>query len=472
MKELKQKYHVALIRKIKSIAKVNTGQFLKAYSVLNGIETTLKPDKNRFSVDFNVGLFDDTRKQIKLGKTYKKIGLKTKEQNLVLEELYINGRGITDFSGSINQLYTKGYSKKKEYYYRCIIPIKKELIFRFHIEQTSYSTDLGIRSSLCTELNFEKSKIELYSIKDKPNHYAVIEIDTKMTFEKFSQVVFAVLVSYGYATGFMPGDKGFYAAYTNRKMEDPKHLYFTSMRESSNSHYRPVNSNSFGVISEKGKLAEKFYKSLRPISINEFSNLFELVHNNLDFSSVLLLIIETSNASLLFMTGGYSIALETLSKLITNGKTKDLIPIKDKTLRDKVIKDCITVINDNCATVIDSESLRILSLRIETTLNNPTNKDQLQKPFFILGIELLDKDLDTINMRNEFLHGRTPKVLKGKPLKAINEHMYYYSIRLYTLLNMLILKWVGYDNYVVNYPKIAENGTNIKLPKEKPFRKV
>ena len=32
--------------------------------------------------------------------------------------------------------------------------------------------------------------------------------------------------------------------------------------------------------------------------------------------------------------------------------------------------------------------------------------------------------------------------------------------RLYTLPNMIILKWMGYDDYVLNFPKIQEHFSN------------
>jgi hypothetical protein len=42
----------------------------------------------------------------------------------------------------------------------------------------------------------------------------------------------------------------------------------------------------------------------------------------------------------------------------------------------------------------------------------------------------------------------------------------------YTLLSMIILKWIGYDNRVVNYPKIHEGFTEIRLKEEEAFRQV
>ena len=44
-------------------------------------------------------------------------------------------------------------------------------------------------------------------------------------------------------------------------------------------------------------------------------------------------------------------------------------------------------------------------------------------------------------------------------------------MRFYTLLKTIILKWIGYDNRMVNYPKIHEGFKQIHL-NEEPFRQV
>ena len=87
---------------------------------------------------------------------------------------------------------------------------------------------------------------------------------------------------------------------------------------------------------------------------------------------------------------------------------------------------------------------------------------------------MLEKDLDLLNTRNDFLHGRIPDITNAgsnRSIERMDRDLYYASMRFYTLLNILILKWIGFDNYVINYPKIHESYSKIKL-KEKPYRKV
>lgn len=86
----------------------------------------------------------------------------------------------------------------------------------------------------------------------------------------------------------------------------------------------------------------------------------------------------------------------------------------------------------------------------------------------------MDEDLKILETRNEFLHGRVPDLTNAGAKRStdrINKDLYYCSMRFYTLLNMIILKWIGYDNKVVNYPKVHEGFIQIHL-EEEPFRQV
>lgn len=469
------KFLLNTLNKIKTIEKTHSGTISKPKSPLDGINANLKPIKNHFELEFQIDLFSPNRKMIQVGVNYKNVEYKIKSNTLIFSELFINMFGPPRVKGSVSQFHTKGFSKKKNYYYRIIIPTKKELPFHYSIEHTSYSSDLGYNSALSTEVNFEDKKIELYSIHHKDRTYAVIDVTVKMNYDSFSQIVFAMLVSYGYITGFMPGEKGYYITYGNAKMDVPNHILYRSMRETTNSSYQPLKSNAFAMIREKGKKAEKINAMLRPLSIQEFSNLFALTHNSLDFSSVLLLILESSVASLLFMPGGCAMALEALSDMIVGKNKPNLAPIKDKVLSKKVVRECQEIIVKYCDSIIDKADLDLLKERISSNLNKPTNKVLLKAPFDLLDIKLYPEDLILLGTRNDFLHGRIPDMTKAgtnRSLERLNYDLFYCSLRFYTLLNMLILKWIGYDNYVINYPKLQSRYTKIKLPNEQVFRKV
>ena len=244
------------------------------------------------------------------------------------------------------------------------------------------------------------------------------------------------------------------------------------MRDSIKSGYSPIYSNAYGYLHPDRALAEKYSSLLRPVSLYEFSLLCEKIHKSLDFSSTLMLILESSIASLLFMPGGYSIALETLSDLVIGKRKLKLAPIKDKSVSRKIRKEILEVLDKNSLT-ISPEDLATLQKRIDQ-LNQTTNKSRLKAPFDLLKIIINDEDLEVLETRNDFLHGRVPDMTNAgltRSTERISKDLYYCSMRFYTLLNIIILKWIGYDNRVVNYPKIHEGYTKIHLDEE-PFRQV
>ena len=111
--------------------------------------------------------------------------------------------------------------------------------------------------------------------------------------------------------------------------------------------------------------------------------------------------------------------------------------------------------------------MTFFSKKIEQ-INQPANKDTLLKPFEYLKIPINELDKQTIDHRNDLMHGKDLKsIFEGK-----NNDRYRFSasLRLYTLLSALILKYVGFDNRVVNHPKRSDS-LNIAT-KEEPFRQI
>ncbi|MGD5408099.1 hypothetical protein QUS89_22670, partial [Xanthomonas citri pv. citri] len=114
-------------------------------------------------------------------------------------------------------------------------------------------------------------------------------------------------IGLGYLTGFYVGDQGYFFAYSTVDMKTPKHFRCVQFRNSMNSGYSTVTSNAYSYL-HRNPAANKYYPLLRKVSLKEFSLLCEKVHQSLEFSSALVLILESSIASLLFMPGGYAIA--------------------------------------------------------------------------------------------------------------------------------------------------------------------
>lgn len=458
---------------IEQFEKPKSGKLISKNEVFNGKSAEFEPHENEFKIVFQYNTFSKNRENLDVGEFHKGIKIKFGETVYNLASVFLGNHAPPKVTGSIDRIHTVGFSEKKKHYYCLIIKLEKQLNFHYQIAETFFTTDLGYQSRTGTTAVINGEPIQVCCIHDdKKQYFLAVDSIFKQTFSEFAEKAHAVTVAMGYLSGFFAGNQGYFFAYTNKIMKQPKHFCCVALRDSIKSGYSPIYSNAYGYIHNNQPLADKYYKLLRPVSLNEFSLLCEKVHNSIDFASTLMLMLESSVASLLFMPGGYAIALETLSDLII-GKTKlKLAPIKDKSVSRKIRKEIFEVLNENSSTILPDD-LVTLHKRVDQ-LNQTTNKARLKAPFDLLKIAISNEDLTVLETRNDFLHGRVPDLTNEgvkRSTKRINKDLYYCSMKFYTLLNMIILKWIGYDNRVVNYPKIHEGFTQIRLDEE-PFRQV
>jgi hypothetical protein len=448
-----------LLNIIDDFIKPKEGKLIKSNSQLNNSKAILEPYGKSLSVTFEWNRFSKEEKNLNIGQSYKKVLFELKDKTYVFENIFLGTFLPPKIKGTVSFMYSKGFSKKKKFYYRLVIPLEIELKFHYSLSTNN------------AKINHDTLQFKVINNLENKS-FLVIESKTKQSYELFSDKTFALKNAIGYLTGHLAGNQGYFFAYTRQKMETAKHLYRCEFRDSIISSYSPIYSNPYGYIRNR-KLADKYYKNnlLRPINISELSTLCQRLYDSVELSSAIILILESSVSSLLFMPGGYAIALETLANIIKPDKKQKVAPMKPAVSK-KVRKECSEVI-DKYKEELSKDSYQALLDRIGW-FNQATNKAKLRAPFDYLKIDLLDEDLAILQARNDFLHGRVPDMTnagKDRSLERQNKDLYYASVRFYTLLNMLILKWIGYNNKTVNYPKINEDYTKIKL-KEEPYRQV
>lgn len=468
-------YHKDLLAVIDTFSTPMVGILSKKGSPLSGIEASLSHKQKGFKVEFEYDRSTKTSKRIDLGVTFKKLLFRGKGINIIFEKLWIGRHAPPTFEGDVDFFHTEGYSKKRAFYHRLVFPLKQKLDFRYQIVQLRYQSDLGTWP-VGTKAYIEKDEFIAYTFEEKKGkkQYFVIESDKKSRYDDFSEKAFALKNAIGYLTGYLIGDAGYFFAYSRKSMKDFEHYYFCSFRDTIKSSYSPLYTNPYSILHHKPKVAEKYYNSKELLNIpsNVLSSLANKLYSSLEFSSAIMLILESSVASLLFMPGGFAIVLETLSDLIMGDEKPKLAPIKDKLVAKKLRKSLIEVIDEQC-TDVESQDLKVLKIRVDN-INQITNGARLKAPFSKLGISLLPKDMEILEARNAFLHGRIPDISKSgliSDTERKNKDLYYASMRFYTLLNMLILKWAGFDGHVINYPKVYSDYTKIKL-KEPFYRKI
>ncbi len=447
---------------------------IKSNSSLNKLDGSLSRNKKAFKIEFNDPYL--AGKRIAVGQKYKQIEFETSNYNVIFEYIWLLRYSPPKYTGDIDFFYTKGYSKKSRYYYRLICPLTVKLNFHYQIDEIIYASDLLTWSRFATKAIIGGDGFITYVFANEAStqHYFAIECEVKMNYETFSDKAFALKNAIGYLTGYLVGDGGYFFAYSKKDMKKISQYYYCSFRDTIISNYNPININPYSLLHHKRNIADRLYKKkiLRTITVQQLSNLADKLYHSLEFTSAIILLLESSVASLLFMPGGYAIVLETLSDLIIGNDKLNLAPIKERSKSKALRKKIIKVLDEECVG-LPADDFAVLKIRIEQ-INQITNGERLKAPFKKLGIKLLEKDIEVLKSRNDFLHGRIPDLSKkiGYPnLDTKNSDLYYASLRFYTLLSILILKWIGFDNYVINYSKLSQDYTKIKL-KEQYFRKV
>lgn len=471
------KYHKSELERINQLRKKRKGILLLPGSPLNNLKTIITPYKKSFKLEFQYNMFDPKIPRLDVGQYHKKVCFRSNKSLLKFESVYLYSQSFPGFKGSVDQFHSEYYSKNKHYYHRLFIPLDREIKFFHTIENVLFRSDLGYGSSNATKATINGATVSVcivksdYGSKDS-EVFMVIESDKKCRHSEFDKLSHAAIVAVGYICGFYAGDQGYCFVYDKPEMKTYSHFYFSEFRNSIKSFYTPINSNPYSYLSRHEKKAESLMGKLRTLSLAEFSLLCQRLYDSNFFSSTLMLMIESSVASIRFMPGGYAIALESLSDIILGDNSLKLAPIKDKNLAKTIRKKCKQIIKED-GSELEEEDLGTLIGRIDH-LNQPTNKSLLKAPFDLLGIKLLPEDEAILKVRNELLHGRIPDIKNEGEKRSDRRQtmdLYYSAMRLYTLLNILVLKWVGYDNRVLNHPKIQSHVSGIKL-KEDFFRQV
>lgn len=469
-------YNKEVLKFILNFEKDKLGKLKKKNSPLNDIDNVIvRQNKKDFTFEFDFDFYLRNRGKIDAGKIIKNIEFEYDNNLVIVESMFIGTISPPKMKGSVYRIHSDGFSKSKKQYWKFVIPILEEINIFFTIERIAFSTDRVDCSIRGTQVKLNGEDIYIIHEKDEnKNEYLIIESRTKQSYKDFSDLAFVIRIALGYVTGSFVGNKGYFFSYSNRKMSNYNHFYFTSLRKEIQTLMYPLNTNPYAWVRGDKKYAERLYnkKILRPLSILEFSNLCNKLKNDDDLIATLLLIIESGKASLIFRPSAYSIALETLSDIIIGDKKLKLAPINSKQECRKFRKELNDVLSKYSH--LDSfRDVKTLKGRIEH-INQMTNSERLKAPFDILGIDLLEEDLKVISSRNDFLHGRVPD-FKGlgneRSIELKDNDLYYATVRLYTLLNTLIFKMIGFDNYILNFAKIYENDTTYKV-KESYHKKV
>ena len=425
--------------------------------------------KNHFEIEFtilkNLSPFSDRN----LGKM-EDFELEMQGQKYLIEDAYIISNNINSKSAKVKTQFYKFQNYEcnnlDSHSHLLILPSEKDIFFPFYLEdimvyKTEIQSILGLSTIVLNAHNFDIFKHNISSTKKS---YLIIDSHDEMTFEAFQNYAYSILMGFGYITGSFVQNIGFYFSYN--KLKKIQGIQVQGKRKSVYTFFSPVYKNPYGVFQNQD-YQDKYYGIIRGLVSSEFSKLCQLINDSEEFKVIILLILESCAVTQIIQPAGFAVALEGFSAFIK----KEIEKEKEKEkkfpkLSSKILKDLRTVLKNNQGELGDS--FDFFNKKIEQ-INQPLNKDTLLKPFEYLKIPINELDEQAIANRNDLLHGRYD--LKSQFEDKDNEkYRYSTSLRLYTLLSTLILKYIGFDNRVINHP-LRSDSLNIAFDEE-PFRQI
>lgn len=313
-------------------------------------------------------------------------------------------------------------------------------------------------------INTGKALYDIVQHEQDSISYIVIENLTPVDFDSFQKDSYAIQKGIGFLTGYMPG--GEHYIFSGHDFQ-----YKRLARASLKSIYYPVTSNpspfSYEFTDSQKKEMKRFENVLTKIPSSVISAFVTQIRDNEDLSVAILFLMEVSHLkSIVSMPGVFSVILESLANIIINPLQMRSNLIADKELAQEIISELNTVLDKYTSRIHPGAATKIK--RRITALNSPVNTQKipnamkLREPFDQLGIPLSPSDEKAIDYRNHLLHGN---ILmhdgSERSSEEIDDHMFYISSKLYTLISKLLLKNCGFSGYVINHAKFR-NGKNIQ----------
>jgi hypothetical protein len=197
-------------------------------------------------------------------------------------------------------------------------------------------------------------------------------------------------------------------------------------------------------------------------AIKYLENLIHELLNSLIYQRTLLLICHAHTEPPYVTSTLYSVALKTITNKVSEEIKEKIKPIKQKDVAQNLrseLKKSLATFKEKLA----DEAFNKIASDIDR-INSPTNKQKLLQPFKHLNINLPAEDIEAIERRNDFLHGRIPEQDDRHYLSQINGTLLF-------CVNCLILKHIGFEGYVIYPPSLYQFNNNLKI-EESLIRKI
>lgn len=305
---------------------------------------------------------------------------------------------------------------------------------KFDLTTNKENGDRGFYNTI--NLNIDNIDLVFYYERvENDNGYYIVRPNGLVDYQKFKNVVDAIMVAFGVLSGFYMADSIYFISIKSNKINDITYLY-ENLNQVINS-YSPIISTGYYQDIPEDKLK---------LTSEQFNEFVRLLYKNEDYKRAAILLINAGNEKGCAKATLGAVALETITNVI--GKS-----ITNKTVVDN--KQIINSIKYKLNKTLKEFKEEISNTQFSTLknkidlINTIPNANKYLDAFGLVGIELDEEELYCLKCRNLFLHGKLPK-RKQDEMLSDDELLDVISNRLVMLSAMLLLKKSGYQGYVID----------------------
>lgn len=394
--------------------------------------------------------------------------------------------GLTQSTFSINEFSSEAFNASEEKLYRLVIPYDGQINIRYYdfFSIINFMISINNNGFGGIEFNIEKYTMSMYDIDNS----FIVECSNAIPFTLFDKYCRICLAAFGFVTGFVPMDKGYYFSYEDFGKTFQQFLFSSTFDNSYKSQYRFLTTNphefyqdcdiNFEYSEDKGfqndqKIDELKLKALEK---DHFEKLIASMLSNNKFSEAIYSLLSINNLekfSIFLKAGTYAIVLEMITAIISNeNRTEHKGEIFLQQENSSLKTDLQQKLHNMARAFFQEQGFDYNDSTVEKRIKGiytPINSKKLTMPYDLLGIKLTTQDIKNINMRNKLLHGSIP--YDKEDLHTMSKKLFYITLELAYLASALIYKYIGFNGPLKNLAKIYLGHTGIDELKEQNYYK-
>lgn len=302
--------------------------------------------------------------------------------------------------------------------------------------KTDQGTTYGVGILRVEILN---NSFDVFRISDKKVEYIFIDSTQPISVEDFDKATKSFFQVYSYVFGIKCGGENFIVSSDNQTFELVENILFRCESEEKIHENKLFDSHEIGGLNFSNSFflfpCEAFSKMCsKLLEEDKYERAINIIHeanlNHYPLSKCIL----------------FSSALETISTLI-GGDTKAVCPITENRFENSDVVSKLKETIEKNKKLLKEDKVFLIDKKLPN-LNKPTNFDKFEAPFKKYKISLPDNLKKALKYRDKYFHGSIPRGNKLGTFHTTNQNR---ALELQLLVNILVLKYVGYIGFIRNY---------------------